>query len=231
MNKNLTRIILVTIIIAIVFAVVKFDLLQYLTLDQLKSQQQKLSDFNNNSPWVTALVFFVVYVLVAALSIPGAVILTLAGGAIFGLLKGLIIISFASTIGATLAFLISRFLLRDTIESKFSKYLDKINTGIESDGAFYLFGLRLVPAFPFFVVNLVMGLTRLPVKTFAWVSQLGMLPGTFVFVNAGVQLNSISSLKDITSPGLILSFVLLGVFPIIAKWLLNKLKTIKENKQ
>ena len=225
MTKNtLFKIAILAIIGICIFLIFKFNLTQYLTLEELKSQQARLASFNQENPWLTALGFFIVYVVVTSLSLPGAAILTIAGGAIFGLFYGLIIISFASTLGATIAFLIARFLMRDQLESKFSSSLDKINDGIQKDGAFYLFGLRLVPIFPFFVINLVMGLTRIKTTTYAWVSQLGMLPGTAVFVNAGQQLNQIESLKDITSPSLLISFALLGIFPIIAKWILSKLK-------
>ncbi|MCB1831170.1 MAG: FAD-dependent oxidoreductase, partial [Gammaproteobacteria bacterium] len=171
--------------------------------------------------------FFLVYVLVTALSLPGAAIMTLAVGAIFGLLVGTVLVSFASTIGATLAFIIARFLLRDAVEAKFGDKLGAINRGIAKDGAFYLFGLRLVPLFPFFVINLAMGLTSIRTWTFAWVSQVGMLLGTIVYVNAGTQLARIDSLSGILSPGLIFSFVLLGVFPLIAKKILAGIKAKK----
>jgi dihydrolipoamide dehydrogenase len=168
-----------------------------------------------------------VYISVTALSLPGALVMTLAGGAIFGLLEGTIIISFASTIGATLAFLASRFILRDSVQSKFGEKLKAINRGIEKDGAFYLFTLRLIPVFPFFVINLVMGLT--PMKTWQYylVSQVGMLPGTLVYVNAGSQLGSLQSPAGILSPSLLISFALLGVFPLLAKKLVDFIKRRK----
>ena len=158
-----------------------------------------------------------IYIAVTALSLPGAVIMTLAGGALFGLVAGTVIISFASTIGATLACFVSRFLLRDWVQKKFADRLVAINNGIEKEGAFYLFTLRLVPVFPFFLINLAMGVTRLPLFQYYWVSQIGMLPGTIVYVNAGKELGKIESLSGILSPSLLASFVLLGLFPITVK--------------
>ena len=152
-----------------------------------------------------------------ALSLPGAAVLTLAGGALFGLWVGIIVVSFASTIGATLACFVSRFILRDWVQNKFGDKLRTINRGIENEGAFYLFTMRLIPAFPFFVINLVMGLTKMPLFTFYWVSQIGMLAGTIVYINAGKELAKIDSLSGILSPGLIISFVILGLFPIMVK--------------
>ncbi|WP_420550203.1 FAD-dependent oxidoreductase [Litorivicinus lipolyticus] len=208
---------IVLAILAVVVAFFAFDVGHTLTLANLKSQQAALDALVAARPILSALVFGLIYVAVAALSLPGAVILTLAGGALFGLGWGLLLVSFASSVGATLAFLISRTLLRDAVLRRFGSNLRAINDGVEKDGAFYLFGLRLVPVFPFFVINLVMGLTPIKAPTFYWVSQLGMLPGTAVFVNAGTQLAGIESLAGLLSPGLLLSFALLGVFPIIAK--------------
>ncbi|WP_067582341.1 FAD-dependent oxidoreductase [Endozoicomonas ascidiicola] len=192
---------------------------QYLNRDFFQELYQ-------DNPALTAGIFFALYVAVTGLSLPGAAILTLVGGAIFGLLPGLLLVSFASTLGATLAFIFSRTLLRDWVENKFSGYLGTINKGVEKDGAFYLATLRLIPAVPFFVINLVMGLTAMRAWTFAWVSQLGMLPGTAVFVNAGVQLGLVEELsfKGILTPGLIASFVLLGIFPWIAKAVMETLR-------
>ena len=165
-----------------------------------------------------------IYITATALSLPGAAILTLAGGALFGLVTGTIVISFASTIGATLACIVSRYLLRDWVQSKFGDKLEKINEGMDKEGGFYLFTLRLVPIFPFFIINLVMGVTKIPLKTYYWVLQLGMLPATIVYVNAGKELGQIESLSGILSPGLLISFVLLGVFPITAKKILTKIR-------
>ena len=212
-----SHILILAVIGAAVISFFAFDLGQFLTLDALKQQQAGLEARVDANPISFALMFGLVYVAVAALSLPGAVILTLGGGALFGLGYGLLIVSFASSIGATLAFLISRTLLRDVVLRKFGSNLKAINEGVAKDGAFYLFGLRLVPVFPFFVINLVMGLTPIKARTFYWVSQLGMLPGTAVFVNAGTQLAAIESLGGLLSPGLLFSFALLGVFPILAK--------------
>ena len=219
--------VVLVVIALLIGAFFLFDVGSYLTLDNLKAQQEGLSAWRQANPWQSALAFFLVYVLVTALSLPGAAIMTLAVGAIFGLLVGTVLVSFASTIGATLAFIIARFLLRDAVEAKFGDKLGAINRGIAKDGAFYLFGLRLVPLFPFFVINLAMGLTSIRTWTFAWVSQVGMLLGTIVYVNAGTQLARIDSLSGILSPGLIFSFVLLGVFPLIAKKILAGIKAKK----
>jgi uncharacterized membrane protein YdjX (TVP38/TMEM64 family) len=162
----------------------------------------------------------VIYIVVTALSLPGAAVMTLAGGGLFGFWVGLVVVSFASSIGATLACFVSRFLLREWVQNKFGDKLHSINKGIEEEGAFYLFSLRLVPIFPFFVINLVMGLTGMRLVTFYWVSQLGMLAGTMVYVNAGKELAKIESLSGILSPGLIISFVILGLFPLTVKKLL-----------
>ena len=207
-------------LIALVAALVAFlvlDLGRYLSLDYLKQSQSAFTELYGQQPFLVAGSYFLIYVAVTALSFPGAAILTLAGGAIFGLGWGLLIVSFASSIGATLAFFAARFVLRDSLEGRFGQRLAEINQGIAKDGAFYLFTLRLVPLVPFFVINLVMGLTKMKALTFYGVSQLGMLAGTAVFVNAGTQLGQITSLKGILSPGLLGSFVLLGIFPLIAR--------------
>lgn len=204
-----------------------FDLGQYLSLDYIKQNQAAFNSHYQENPVSTAAIFFLIYILVTGLSLPGAAILTLAGGALFGLTTGLLLISFASTIGATLAFLFSRFLLRDWIEQRFSKQVEAINKGIEKEGHFYLFTLRLVPLFPFFVINLAMGLTKIRTWTFYWVSQLGMFAGTIVYVNAGTQLGQIESLAGIASPGILLSFTLLGIFPLIAKKAVERIKAGK----
>ncbi|HZV45986.1 MAG TPA: TVP38/TMEM64 family protein, partial [Thermodesulfovibrionales bacterium] len=171
--------------------------------------------------------YMVIYILVTSLSLPGAAVMTLAGGALFGLLMGTIVVSFASTIGATLACFVSRSVLREWVQNKFADKLKTVNEGIEKEGEFYLFTLRLIPVFPFWLINLVMGLTKMPLRTFYWVSQAGMLAGTIVYVNAGKELAKIDSLSGILSPGQILSFVLLGLFPIITKKLLAFYKSKK----
>ncbi|MBI3069507.1 MAG: FAD-dependent oxidoreductase [Betaproteobacteria bacterium] len=194
---------------------------RYLSFENMKAQQAALQEYYAAHAWQTALGYFLVYIAVTGLSLPGAAVMTLVGGAIFGLLWGTVIVSFASSIGATLAFLASRFLLRDAVQARFGESLKSVNAGVAKDGAFYLFTLRLVPAFPFFVINLVMGLTPIRTWTFYWVSQAGMLAGTLVYVNAGTQIAKIESLSGILSPGLIVSFTLLGVFPLAARWIVN----------
>lgn len=198
-----------------------FDLGQYLNLQTLKGQQAAIEAFQANNPLSSIAIYFVVYVIATALSFPGAALLTLAGGAVFGLLWGTVIVSFASTIGATLAFLMSRFLLRDWVSQRFGQRLAAIDEGVKREGAFYLFTLRLVPVFPFFLVNLLFGLTAMKTRAYYFASQLGMLAGTVVYVNAGTQLAKLDSLSGILSPGLLGSFVLLGIFPLFARKLVE----------
>ncbi len=212
--RKLALVLTVGLAISAFFA---FDLGQYLSLQTLKEQQAAIQAFQANNPLLSVAVYFVLYVIATALSFPGAALLTLAGGAVFGLLWGTVIVSFASTIGATLAFLMSRFLLRDWVSQRFGQRLAAIDEGVKSEGAFYLFTLRLVPVFPFFLVNLLFGLTGMRVRSYYWASQLGMLAGTVVYVNAGTQLAKLDSLSGILSPGLLGSFVLLGIFPLIAR--------------
>ncbi len=217
MKSRYARIFLVATIIILIVAFFAFDLHRFLTLEYLKDRQQAFADFYSANRVLTIAIYFILYVVVTALSLPGAAVMTLAGGALLGFWVALVTVSFASTIGATLAFLASRFLLRDWVQSKFGDKLKAINEGVEKEGAFYLFTLRLVPLFPFFVINLVMGLTPMRALAYYWVSQIGMLPGTAVYVNAGTQLGQIESASGILSPGIIISFVLLGIFPLIAK--------------
>ena len=215
MSRN--KFVLVAAVAALVVLYFVFDLGRFFSLDYVKQRQADFEMLYAQHPAAVTGAFFAIYVAVAGLSLPGAAILTLVAGAIFGLLVGTVVVSFASSIGATLAFLVSRYVLRDSVQSKFGARLGDINKGIEKDGAFYLFTLRLVPLIPFFVINLVMGLTRMKTGVFYVASQIGMLAGTIVYVNAGTQLARIDSLRGILSPGLIGSFVLLGVFPLIAK--------------
>jgi len=220
-RKLLQRLLIVA---AIVVAVILFKVLglgHYLTLDYLKASQDKFSQLYGENRLAVITAYMAIYITVTALSLPGAAVMTLAGGAMFGFWTGFVVVSFASTIGATLACFVARFLLRDWVQNRFGDKLSTINNGIEKEGAFYLFSLRLVPIFPFFVINLAMGLTTMKLLTFYWVSQIGMLPGTMVYVNAGKELGQIESLSGILSPGLILSFVILGVFPITVKKLLT----------
>ena len=215
------------IVALLLIALVMFQLLelgQYLSLDWIKANQLRLAELTQAAPLQSAALYFALYVLVTGLSLPGAAILTLAGGALFGLGWGLLLISFASTLGATLAFLLSRYVLRDSVQRRFPGQLAAVNRGIAGEGAFYLFTLRLVPLFPFFVINLIMGVTAMRVWTFAWVSQVGMLAGTLVYVNAGTQLAQIDSLSGILSPSLLASFVALGLFPLLAKHAVTALR-------
>ena len=222
MKTSKLILLLAIIILAGLFFV--FDLGQYLSLDYLKSQQQQLDSWYQNNPGLLIGSYFIIYIAVTGLSLPGAAVLTLVGGAIFGLVTGVIIISFASTIGATLAFLVSRYLLHDAVQHRFGSKLKTFNDGIRKDGGFYLFALRLVPAFPFFMINLLMGLTPIKTWTFYWVSQVGMFAGTIVYVYAGTQLGQIASLSGILSPQLIFAFTLLGIFPLIARKILDTIK-------
>ncbi len=228
MNKKSVKKIIILLVIIGFAAVFKiFHLEQYLTLSYIKASRLRLEILYREHRLFLIAGYMLAYVLVTSLSLPGAVIMTLAGGALFGLLTGTIVVSFASTMGATLACLVSRFILRDWVQGEFSDKLKAVNDGIEREGAFYLFTLRLIPVFPFWLINLVMGLTRMPLRTFYWVSQIGMLPGTIVYVNAGKEIGKIDSLSGILSPGLISSFVLLGLFPIAAKKLLGLYKSKK----
>jgi uncharacterized membrane protein YdjX (TVP38/TMEM64 family) len=217
-NKSRAKKIGVLFLLASFFALfVLLDLKQYLTLSYLKESQSRFAALYADHRLLVLGSYFGAYVLVAVLSLPGAAVMTMAGGALFGFWTGLVVVSFASSVGATLACSISRFLMRDWVQGRFGDRLVAVNAGIDREGAFYLFTLRLIPLFPFFMVNLVMGLTRLPLATFHWVSQVGMLPATAVFVNAGMVVARIDSLSGILSPRLLLSFALLGLFPLIAK--------------
>ena len=218
------KVFVLVLVLAAVGAFFALDLNQWLTLDGLKASLSQFEALRQQSPYKVALIFFVAYVLVTALSLPGAVIMTLAAGALFGLASGTLLVSFASSIGATLAFLASRYLLRDVIQARFGDRLNAINEGMAKDGTLYLFTLRLVPLFPFFLVNLLMGLTPIKTLSYYWISQLGMLAGTLAYVNAGTELAKINSLSGILSPGLVLSFALLGIFPLLAKQFLKFLQ-------
>lgn len=208
------------LILAIALAAVLFFTLggqQYLSLAYLKASQARFQGLYHQHPLAVLGGYFLLYVLVTALSLPGAAVLTLAGGALFGLVTGTLVVSFASSLGASLACLAARYLLRDWVSRRFASQFEKINQGVAQEGAFYLFSLRLIPLFPFFLINLLMGLTRMPLVTFYWVSQVGMLAGTLVYVNAGSQLAQIDSLGAILSPRLLISFAALGLFPLAAR--------------
>ncbi len=224
---NSRKIAVLALILVLLAGFFVFDMGQYLSLDAIKAQQAALDAQVEAHPWLAGGVFFIVYVLVTALSLPGAALMTLVGGALFGLFGGTLLVSFASTLGATLAMLLSRYLLRSWVQARFRQRLAKIDQGVNREGASYLFALRLVPVFPFFLINLAMGLTQLPVRTFWWVSQLGMLPGTLVYVNAGRELGQLESLGGILSPGLVGAFVLLGLLPVLSRKALDVFKARK----
>jgi uncharacterized membrane protein YdjX (TVP38/TMEM64 family) len=230
LNRNLmNKLFLVAAIIVLIIVYWAFDLGRYFTLSYLKGSLEGFKALYADHRVLVILIYFFIYVVATSLSLPGAVVLTIVGGALFGFLTGTLIVSFASTIGATMACFVARFLLRDWVQGKFGDKIVKINEGIEKEGAFYLFTLRLIPVFPFWIINLVMGLTKMPLWTFYWVSQLGMLAGTMVYVNAGKELARIDSLKGILSPGLLISFALLGIFPIAVKKLLTLYKKRRRN--
>ena len=221
---GISRWIALVVVVSLIGAFFQYDLDNYLTLENIKSEQEALRGLVDTNPAEFIAGYFFIYVAVTALSIPGAAVMTLVAGALFGLWWGLLIVSFASTIGATLAMVIARWLFKQEVENRFKNQISTINKGIEKDGAFYLFTLRLVPAFPFFAINLAMALTSMNVITFFLVSQVGMLAGTFVFVNAGTELAQVKNLSDVLSAGLLMSFVLLGVFPLLAKWFVDWVK-------
>ena len=219
--KKLATLLLLAVVLVPFFA---FDLHQYLSLEGMRSSLGEFESARQASPLMVALIFGFSYVLVTAFSLPGAAVMTLASGALFGLVWGTVIASFASSIGALLAFSASRYLFKDMVQTRFGSHLHAINEGIAREGAFYLFTLRLVPLFPFFLINLLMGLTPIKAKTFYLVSQIGMFAGTIVYVNAGTQLAHLQSLSGIMSPNLLLSFALLGVFPFIAKRIVKRVQ-------
>jgi pyruvate/2-oxoglutarate dehydrogenase complex dihydrolipoamide dehydrogenase (E3) component/uncharacterized membrane protein YdjX (TVP38/TMEM64 family) len=218
------RLALLAVLIALMAAFFLLDLDQYFSLEYFKSRQASIEAYHARHPWLSALLYFLMYVVFAALSVPGSLLLTLAGGAVFGLLWGTVLVSFASSVGATLAFLTARLLLHDAVQRRFGDKLRAVNAGVRRDGAFYLFSVRLVPVFPFFVVNLLFGLTPIKTRTFYLVSQAGMLAGTLVYVYTGTQIARIESLRGILSPGLLIALTLLGLFPLVAKKLVDLVK-------
>jgi len=218
------RILVASIIALLFFLYLYFDAGAYFQLDYLVQKKEFLQELVSENLFLSSVTFMLLYIAITAVSLPGAAIMTVAAGTIFGIVIGVVYVSFASTIGATLAFLISRYLFRDYIKKHFTDYIKTINKGLEKEGIFYLFTLRLVPLFPFFVINMVMGITDFRARTFYWVSQLGMLPGTIVYVNAGVQLDELESMADILSPELVLSFVLLAIFPYITGKIVRKIR-------
>lgn len=226
-KKQFNKIIIVLVVIGLIAAFRVFHLDEYFSLSYIKESQERFQLLYARNRITVIAGFMLIYIVSTSLSLPGAAVLGLAAGALFGLVTGAIAVSFASSIGATLACIVSRFLLRDWIQNRFGDRLKTVNEGIEREGAFYLFTLRLIPVFPFWLINLIMGVTKMPLRTYYWVSQVGMFPGTLVFVNAGKELGKIESPSGIFSPGLILSFVLLGLFPITAKKLIALYKKKK----
>ena len=220
-KKAIQKIAVVVGVIALIAVFKIFELERYFSLTYLKASQEAFARLYAQHRVTVIGTYMIIYILVTGLSLPGAAVLTLAGGALLGLLVGTVVVSFASTIGATMACFVSRFLLRDWVQNMFGDKLETINRGIQNEGAFYLFTMRLIPVFPFFVINLVMGLTKMRLITYYWVSQVGMLAGTIVYVNAGKELAKIDSLSGILSPGLLISFAILGLFPITVKKLMK----------
>ncbi|MEO8808756.1 MAG: TVP38/TMEM64 family protein [Rhodanobacter sp.] len=216
-KRNRWRLLLVVVIAAVIGAFYALGFEHYLSLDYLRKSESSLQQMYRVRPFLWAFAYFGIYVAITGLSLPLASVITLLAGPVFGLLWGSVIVTLAAAIGATLAFLVARFVLRDWVQSHFEKQLAKINHGVERDGIYYLFLLRLIPAFPFFVINLAMGLTPMRIRTYFLVSLVGMIPGNILYVNAGVQLGKLHSLSGLLSPGLIASFVALGVFPLIVK--------------
>jgi uncharacterized membrane protein YdjX (TVP38/TMEM64 family) len=223
-RSRIAKVLLIAFVAVAIFVFFRFDLGRLLSLDHLKANQALMQIYLETHPLEVTSVYFFSYILMAALSLPGAAIMTLAGGVLFGLAQGALIVSFASTIGATIAFLASRYLFRDLIRKRFQELMRKVDDGMEREGPLYLLSLRLIPVFPFFAVNLMMGLTRIRVPTYFAVSQLGMLPATLIYVNAGTQLAQVTSLGGILNAKLILSFALLGIFPLIAKRAIESLR-------
>ena len=224
MTNQIIKSFIIIFFLASIMAGFFFDIGQYFSFETIKEQHEKLILLIDSNFIFYFILFFFIYIIVTAFALPFAAIKTVLAGALFGLIPGVILTSFASSIGSTLCFLMSRFVLRDFVQNKYSKYLDKINKGINEDGIYYLFFLRLSPIFPFFIINLVFGLTKMKTMTFYIISQIGMLIGTVVFVNAGVQLSKISSMSDILSFNLILSFILIGLVPLIIKKLIQIIK-------
>ncbi len=220
-KKTIQRIAILLCVVALIVVFKILGLERYFSLSYLKEYQESFATLYSQHQAMVIGAYMLIYIVVTALSLPGAATLTLVGGAMFGFVVGTVVVSFASTIGATLACFVSRFLLREWVQKKFGDKLQSINKGIQDEGAFYLFTLRLIPIFPFFVINLVMGLTKMSLMTFYWVSQVGMLAGTMVYINAGKEMAKIDSLSGILSPSLLISFVILGLFPITVKKLMK----------
>jgi uncharacterized membrane protein YdjX (TVP38/TMEM64 family) len=230
-KKTIQRIAILVGVIALIVVFKIFGLERYFSLSYLKTSQESFAALYSQHQAMVIGGYMIIYIVVTALSLPGAAVLTLAGGALFGFVVGTVVVSFASTIGATLACFVSRFLLREWVQKKFGDRLQSVNKGIQDEGAFYLFTMRLIPVFPFFVINLLMGLTNMSLATFYWVSQVGMFAGTMVYINAGKELAKIDSLSGILSPSLLISFAILGLFPITVKKLMKWYRTKKGKPQ
>ena len=224
MSKKILKTLIIIIFLGSISIGIFFDYSQYFSFEMIKEQHQNLKNLIDTNYLLFFGLFFILYIVVTAFALPFAALKTILAGALFGLIPGVILTSFASSIGSTLCLLMSRFILRDHVEKKYSKYLDKVNEGIKRDGIYYLFFLRLSPIFPFFIINLVFGLTKMKAMTFYLVSQIGMLIGTVVFVNAGVQLSKINRFEDILSLELIISFILIGLVPLIIRKVIEKYK-------
>ena len=224
MNKNYLKIFIVLIFLTSSLSVLIFDLDQFLSFENIKKSQNSLQSLINENYLFYYVIFFIVYIVITTFALPFAAIKTIIAGALFGLIPGVLLTSFASSIGSTLCFLMSRFVLRNYVENKYRKYVEKVNSGIIKDGMFYLFFLRLSPIFPFFIINLIFGLTKMKAITFYIISQIGMLIGTVVFVNAGVQLAKIESISDILSFEIIIAFMLIGLMPLIIKKIIQRFK-------
>lgn len=224
MKVNTSKLIMFITVLGLIAVYFNFDLGRYFTLSSIKEKHKIFIDFYADNQIVSVSVFLGAYILITALSLPGASVMTVAAGSMFGLFLGTVLVSVASTTGATLSFLLSRFIFRETVQKRFGEKLETVNEGIAKEGVLYLFSLRLVPVFPFFLINLLMGLTLIKTPVYIFVSQIGMLPGTIVFVNAGTQLSKIESLGGILSPGILISFILIGTFPLFAKKAVNLLQ-------
>lgn len=230
-SSSINKILIASVIILLTAIFSYLDLSSYLTLSYIKESQAHFQEIYLTNQLLVIASYMLIYIIVTALSLPGAAVMTIGGGALFGLQVGIVAVSISSTVGATLACFFSRFILRDWVDKKLGERLKAINEGVENEGAFYLFTARLIPIFPFFVINLAMGLTKMPLLRFFWVSQLGMLAGTAVYVNAGRELGKIDSLSGILSPGLISSFIILGLFPIIMKRLVALIRKKQQLKK
>ena len=224
MTNRIFKIVIILIFVGTISFGLLFDYSQYFSFETIKNQHDKLNEFIKSNYSLSIVMFFIIYVIVTAFALPFGALKTILAGALFGLIPGVILTSFASSIGSTLCLLMSRFVLRDYVEKKYSNYIEKINEGIKKDGIYYLFFLRLSPIFPFFIINLVFGLTKMRAFTFYIVSQIGMFIGTIIFVNAGVQLSRINKISDILSIEIIISFILIGLVPLIIKKLIEKFK-------